>query len=90
MRLTIDEQLTETIIQQIKKGLHHREDLVIRPVKIDDANVYVCYLTETVDIDALVSPSRTFEQFLLVNFEQFSGQIGFRGISNDDFLLGIE
>ena len=37
-----------------------------------------------------VSPSRTFEQFLLVNFEQFSSQIEFRGISNDDFLLGIE
>lgn len=46
MRLTIDEQLTETIIQQIKKDLHHREDLVIRPVKIDEANVYFCYLTE--------------------------------------------
>ena len=37
-----------------------------------------------------VSPSRTFEQFLLVNFEQFSSQIEFRGISNDDSLLGIE
>lgn len=53
MRLTIDEQLTETIIQQIKKDLRHREDLVIRPVKIDEANVYFCYLTETVNIDAL-------------------------------------
>lgn len=53
MRLTFDEQATETIIEQIKKDLRHREDLVIRPVKINEATIYFCYLTDTVDIEAI-------------------------------------
>ena len=47
----------------------------------------VFYSAETSLREAFdLSPSRTFEQFLLVNFEQFSSQIEFRGISNDDFI----
>jgi len=59
------------------------ENLAFDEFKVAKEQMFFIYMD-------MVSPLRTFEQFLLIIFEQFSSRIWFHGISNDDFLLGIE
>lgn len=50
VRKQVDIEQTMAIIDKIKKDLYHREDLVIRPITVNDQTVYFIYLTNTVEL----------------------------------------